>query len=156
MQIHIISIGTKMPAWVNDGVNEYLKRMPRECRVGLIELAAAQRSKTTDLKRAVQDESDRLLKAVPRNCIVIALDVNGRQHNTESLSMEMGKWLSDGRDIALLIGGADGLSPECLSSTESKWSLSKLTYPHPLVRIILAEQLYRAWSLLNNHPYHRA
>jgi len=156
MHIHIISIGTKMPAWVNEGMNEYMKRMPRECQVKLIELTAAQRAKTTDLKRAIQDEGERLLKAIPKNCDIIALDVKGREYTTESLSQEMNNWLTAGRDIALLIGGADGLSKECLNSARSKWSLSKLTYPHPLVRVILAEQLYRAWSLLNNHPYHRA
>jgi len=145
-----------MPAWVTGGMNEYIKRMPRECQVKLVELAAAQRSKTTDLKRAIQDEGERLLKAVPKNCDIIALDVKGKEYSTASLSTQMSNWLTEGRDIALLIGGADGLSPECLSSAKSKWSLSKLTYPHPLVRVILAEQLYRAWSLLNNHPYHRA
>lgn len=156
MQIHIISIGTKMPAWVNEGIHEYTKRMPRECQVRLVELAAAQRAKTTDLKRAIQEEGERLLKAVPKNCDIIALDVKGKEHSTESLSTAMSHWLAEGRDIALLVGGADGLSTECLNSANSKWSLSKLTYPHPLVRVILAEQLYRAWSLLNNHPYHRA
>ena len=156
MNIHIISIGTKMPAWVSAGMNEYIKRMPRECQVKLSELPAAQRSKNTDLKKALQDEGERLLKAVPKNCDIIALDVRGKEHSTESLSAEMNNWLAEGRDIALLIGGADGLSQDCLSSSKSKWSLSKLTYPHPLVRVILAEQLYRAWSLLNNHPYHRA
>jgi 23S rRNA (pseudouridine1915-N3)-methyltransferase len=156
MHIHIISIGTKMPDWIDSGINEYIKRMPRECEVKIIELPAAQRSKSTDLTKAILDEGRRMLKAVPKNCDIIALDVKGKEHSTESLSVEMKNWLTQGNDIALLIGGADGLSQECLSSSKSKWSLSKLTYPHPLVRVILAEQLYRAWSLLNNHPYHRA
>ena len=156
MRIHIISIGNKMPQWVIEGFNEYAKRMPAECQLNLIELPPAQRSKTTDLKRAIEDEGQRILKAVPKNCDIVALDVTGKVHSTESLSKALENWLASGSDIALLIGGADGLASECLDSANSKWSLSKLTFPHPLVRVILAEQLYRAWSLLRNHPYHRA
>lgn len=156
MRIHIISIGNKMPNWVNEGFNEYAKRMPTECQVNLIELPPAQRSKTTDLKRAIQDEGQRMLKAIPKNTSIVALDVAGKAHSTESLSRELENWLSSGQDVVLLIGGADGLSSECIAAAKSKWSLSKLTYPHPLVRVILAEQLYRAWSLMRNHPYHRA
>ncbi len=156
MRIHIISIGNKMPNWVTQGFNEYAKRMPVECQINLIELPPAQRSKTTDLKRAIQEEGQRMLKAIPKNAAIMALDVKGKSHSTESLAAAMDSWLSSGSDIALLVGGADGLSRECLSSASSKWSLSNLTFPHPLVRVILAEQLYRAWSLLRNHPYHRA
>ncbi len=156
MQIHLLTIGNKMPGWISDGFNEYARRMPRECQIKLVELPPAQRSKTTDLKKALIDEGQRLLKAVPKNAEIVVLEVTGRQHSTQSLSEELDQWLSSGSDIALLIGGADGLSDECLKAAKSKWSLSKLTFPHPLVRIILAEQLYRAWSLLNNHPYHRA
>lgn len=156
MRIHIISIGNKMPDWVNAGYHEYARRMTAECQLNLIELPPAQRSKTTDLKRAIEDEGRRLLKAVPKNALIIAMDVNGRKHSTESLANELENWLADATDIALLIGGADGLSSECLNSAKSKWSLSSLTFPHPLVRIILAEQLYRAWSISKNHPYHRA
>lgn len=156
MKIHIISIGNKMPAWVNQGFDEYAKRMPPELQLKLTELPPAQRSKTTDLKRAIKDEGERMLKAVPKNSDIIALDVTGRQHSTETLSAELSEWLRAGRDVSLLIGGADGLHSECLNRASSKWSLSKLTFPHPLVRVLLSEQLYRAWSLLNNHPYHRA
>lgn len=155
MQIHLLSIGHKMPAWVQQGCNEYLKRMPRECRVRLHELPAVQRGKSTDLARAMADEGQRLLKAVPGNSRIIALHVEGRQHSTDSLARQLENWLGDGRDVALLIGGADGLSADCLSAAESEWSLSTLTFPHPLVRVIVSEQLYRAWSLLNHHPYHR-
>lgn len=156
MRIHIISIGNKMPNWVTDGFNEYAKRMPAECQVNLIELPPAQRSKNTDLKRAIQEEGQRMLKVIPKNAVIVALDVKGKPHSTESLATAMDSWLSSGSDIALLVGGADGLSSACLSLASSKWSLSNLTFPHPLVRVILAEQLYRAWSLLRNHPYHRA
>ena len=156
MQIQIITIGNKMPDWVNQGFNEFAKRMPRECQLKLVELPPAQRSKTTNLDKALEDEGKRLLKAVGKNSDIVVLDVKGKQHSTVSLSAELDNWLAGGNDIALLIGGADGLSQECLSAAKSKWSLSKLTFPHPLARVILAEQLYRAWSLLNNHPYHRA
>jgi len=156
MIIHLITIGNKMPEWVNAGYNEYAKRMPPECQLKLIELAPAQRSKTTDLKRAMEDEGKRMLKAIPKNARIVALDVKGKQHSTESLSQQLENWLGGGQDIALLVGGADGLASQCLAAAQSKWSLSNLTYPHPLVRIILSEQLYRAWSLMNNHPYHRA
>jgi len=156
MHIHLICIGNKMPSWINDGFQEYAKRMPSECQISLIELPAAQRTKNTDLKRAIADEGKRMLKAIPKNATVVALDVVGRQHSTETLSEELSQWLSSGQDIALLIGGADGLSADCLSKANSKWSLSKLTFPHPLVRVILSEQIYRAWSLLKKHPYHRA
>lgn len=145
-----------MPTWVTEGFNEYARRMPPECQLVLVELPPAQRSKTTDLKKAIHDEGQRMLKAIPKNAGIIALDVTGKMHSTETLSTGMQEWLSCGHDIALLIGGADGLSKECLDAATSKWSLSKLTFPHPLVRVIVAEQLYRAWSLLQNHPYHRA
>lgn len=156
MKIHLLSVGNKMPAWVNDGYSEYAKRMPRECQLQLIELPPAIRSKNQPVQRAIEDEGQRILKAIPKNSYVVALDVKGKQHSTESLSTTLDNWLNIGSDITLIIGGADGLSDECLKKSDSKWSLSNLTFPHPLVRVVLAEQLYRAWSLLNNHPYHRA
>ena len=156
MNIHLLTIGNKMPAWVSEGYDEYARRMPPECRLQLLELAPAQRSKSTDLKRAIEDEGKRMRKAIPKNSLVVALDVKGKQHSTESLAGSLGQWLSSGQDIALLVGGADGLAKDCICLAQSKWSLSNLTFPHPLVRVIVAEQLYRAWSFLNNHPYHRA
>jgi len=153
----IVDAGFKtLPGWINQGYAEYAKRMPTECQLNLIELPAAQRSKSTDLKRAIQDEGQRILKAIPKNTDVVALDVTGHAHSTDSLAKELQQWLASGSDIALLVGGADGLSSDCLANAKSKWSLSKLTFPHPLVRVILSEQLYRAWSLMRNHPYHRA
>ncbi len=144
-----------MPDWVDAGFREYSKRLPQECRLNLIEVPASSRSKTTNLVRALKEEGDRLLNAVPKNCLVIALEVSGRQHSTESLAEEMRAWMSQGRDVSLLIGGADGLAPACLERAEKRWSLSRLTFPHPLVRVVLAEQIYRAWSVLIGHPYHR-
>ncbi|MEJ1464018.1 MAG: 23S rRNA (pseudouridine(1915)-N(3))-methyltransferase RlmH, partial [Candidatus Sedimenticola sp. (ex Thyasira tokunagai)] len=99
---------------------------------------------------------ERMLKAIPRNCRVMALDVKGKAWSTEQLSSQLGGWMGEGQDLALLVGGPEGLAAECLQRADNRWSLSPLTMPHPLVRVVVAEQLYRAWSLLRNHPYHRA
>ncbi|MEJ2213244.1 MAG: 23S rRNA (pseudouridine(1915)-N(3))-methyltransferase RlmH, partial [Gammaproteobacteria bacterium] len=119
MQIYLISVGNKMPDWVSAGYREYARRMPRECQLQLIELPPAQRSKTTNIERAIEEEGQRIIKAIPNNCDIIALDVNGKNHSTESLANLMETWLHSGRDIALLIGGADGLSKRCLSHANS-------------------------------------
>ena len=155
MQIALIAVGTKMPDWVQSGYAEYAKRMPPECKLGLIEVPAFQRSKTTDTDKAVRQEGERMLRAVPKGSWVVCLDVLGQMHSTESLAKSLEHHMGMGRDLALLVGGADGLSPECSQRADEKWSLSKLTFPHPLVRVILAEQLYRAYSFSRNHPYHR-
>ncbi|MBD3610308.1 MAG: 23S rRNA (pseudouridine(1915)-N(3))-methyltransferase RlmH [Gammaproteobacteria bacterium] len=155
MRIHLIAVGQRMPAWVEVGFEEFAKRLPHECSLNLIELAAGKRGKGADIARAIQDEGQRMLDAVPKNTMVVALDQRGKEWDTEELSRNLSDWLQDGRDIALLVGGPDGLAPECVQLAERKWSLSKLTLPHPMVRIVLAEQLYRAWSILKNHPYHR-
>jgi len=155
MKIHLLSIGHKMPVWVNQGCQEYLKRMPKECSVKLIEISAAKRTKKSDFKRIITDESQRLLAAIPKNNRIIALDVKGKHWSTEQLAQKMGHWMSSGQDIALLVGGPEGLSNDCLKSASELWSLSALTFPHPLVRVILTEQLYRGWSVLRGHPYHR-
>ncbi len=156
MRIHLIGVGTKMPDWVESGYAEYAKRLPHECSLNLIEIAASPRGKNADLKRAIQAEGERMLKAIPKNSLVVALDVKGKSHSTESLAQELEGWLSGGRDVSLLVGGPEGLSSACRAEAQKKWSLSKLTFPHPLVRVIIAEQVYRAWSYLNGHPYHRA
>ncbi len=155
MDIHLISVGTRMPKWVDDGYQEYARRMPRECGLKLVEIAAGFRGKNADLQRAVRGEGERMLKAIPRGAHVVALDVQGRSWSTEQLSQQLGGWLGGGQDLALLVGGPEGLAPECLDAARQRWSLSPLTLPHPLVRVVVAEQLYRAWSLLSNHPYHR-
>lgn len=144
-----------MPDWVNTGYSEYSKRLTQDCRLHLIEIEASKRSKNEDIKRITQEEGERILHAIPKNTHVIALDVKGKSWDTSQLAQQLQKWQFDGRDISLLIGGPEGLSEECLKKAETKWSLSALTFPHPLVRIILAEQLYRAWTLLKGHPYHR-
>lgn len=156
MRIHLISVGNKMPRWVDEGYREYAKRMPAECSLQLIEVAPGHRGKSADVIRTVREEGERMLKAIPRNCRVVALDVLGKGWSTEQLSSQLGEWMGEGPDLALLVGGPEGLAPECLQRADGRWSLSPLTLPHPLVRVVLAEQLYRAWSLLRNHPYHRA
>lgn len=156
MKIHILSVGNRMPAWIQTGVDEYTRRMPPECRVSFVELAPGQRSKNADLARILRQESERMLAAIPKGAKVVALDVKGREWSTEQLAGQLSHWMEDGRDVALLIGGPDGIDATCMAVAEQRWSLSPLTFPHPLVRVIVAEQLYRANSVLNNHPYHRA
>lgn len=156
MKIHLIAVGERMPAWVQQGYEEYARRLPRECALKLVEIAPGRRGKNADTARAVQDEGRRLLAAIPKGARVIALEVNGRPWSTEQLAERLQGWLGGGSDIALLVGGPEGLSDEARAAAGQQWSLSPLTLPHPLVRVILAEQLYRAWSILNNHPYHRA
>lgn len=156
MQIHLIAIGDKMPRWVQDGYNEYAKRLPAECALHLTEVPAGRRGKNADIARIVRDETERLLAAVPKGAIVVALEVGGRSWTTEQLAGQLDGWLNDGRDLALLVGGPEGLGDAARAVAGQQWSLSPLTLPHPLVRVILAEQLYRAWSILRNHPYHRA
>jgi 23S rRNA (pseudouridine1915-N3)-methyltransferase len=155
MQIALIAVGTKMPDWVQSGYAEYAKRMPSDCRLQLLEVPAPQRSKSTDPVRAVREEGERVLKAIPKGAWVVALDVRGEMHTTESLAGALQRQMNSGRDLALLVGGADGLAPDCLQRADETWSLSRLTFPHPLVRVIVAEQLYRAYSFSKNHPYHR-
>jgi len=122
----------------------------------LKEIAPGKRGKNADIKRIVEDEGVRLKAAIPKSAHIVVLDVKGQSHNTEQLAQRLDTWMHAGQDICLLVGGPEGLSDTCRALAHEKWSLSSLTFPHPLVRVILAEQLYRAWSVLRNHPYHRA
>ena len=155
MRIHIVAVGDRMPAWVETGYQEYAKRLPRECCLLLHEIPAGRRAKGADLKRIVEQEGARQLAAIPAGARVIALDRSGRQRDTEQLAVELKKRLAGGQDLALLVGGPEGLAPACLQRADEAWSLSLLTLAHPLVRVVLAEQLYRAWSIVNHLPYHR-
>jgi len=156
MKINLVAVGTKMPAWVTQAYEEYSRRLPRECQLQLVEIAPAKRGKTAQPEQWKKEEATRILSVIPDSHHVIALEVDGKSWCTEELAGQMQSWLSDGRDISLIVGGPDGLDLSCLQRADQKWSLSPLTLPHPLVRIVLAEQLYRAWSILQNHPYHRA
>jgi 23S rRNA (pseudouridine1915-N3)-methyltransferase len=155
MSIHVICVGQKMPAWVLSGFGEYAKRMPREWRIQLHEIPLEKRTKTSAIDQLKQREGEHILKAIPKNAHVIALEVKGKPWSTETLATQCADWQQLGKPITLLIGGPDGLSDACRERADQLWSLSPLTLPHPLVRVILAEQLYRAVSILSNHPYHR-
>ncbi|NGY05231.1 23S rRNA (pseudouridine(1915)-N(3))-methyltransferase RlmH [Solimonas terrae] len=156
MRIWLIAVGTRMPDWVETAYRDYAARLPHECRLELVEIAPAQRGKNADLARAKHQEGEKILKALPRDALIIALDEHGRQHGSVEWAGELKAWMQSGRDTCLLIGGPDGHSPEVLARAEQKWALSKMTLPHALVRVFVAEQLFRAWSLNANHPYHRA
>jgi 23S rRNA (pseudouridine1915-N3)-methyltransferase len=156
MNIHLIAVGEKMPRWVQDGYSEYAKRLPTECALRLIEVPAGKRGKNADIARLIRDESERMLAAIPKGAAVLALEVGGRSWSTEQLAQNLDDWMGSGRDLALLVGGPDGLGVAAIKAADQLWSLSPLTLPHPLVRVVLAEQIYRAWSILRNHPYHRA
>ena len=155
MKIKLLAVGTKMPAWVTQGYDEYDRRMPNDMQLQLQELALGFRGKGADLKRAIAKEGEQMLAAIPAQDYVIALDVLGKPWSTEQLAKECGNWRMGGCNVTLLVGGPDGLDPACVARADQRWSLSPLTLPHPLVRVVLAEQIYRAWSLLNNHPYHK-
>jgi 23S rRNA (pseudouridine1915-N3)-methyltransferase len=143
-----------MPGWVRDAVDDYLKRFGTALKVSLTEIEAGPRSGSSS-RRAIEIEGERLLAAVRKDEYVVALDEHGAEMTTRALATWLGTRMRDGRDLALLIGGPDGFAPEVLARADFKWALSKLTFPHALVRVVLAEQLYRAHSVLINHPYHR-
>jgi 23S rRNA (pseudouridine1915-N3)-methyltransferase len=130
--------------------------MPPNLELTLREVALARRGKNADARRLAAQESEGLLAAMPDRARVIALDVKGQQWSTEGLAENLENWMGEGRDLGFMIGGPDGISPEVLKQAETRWSLGPLTLPHPLVRVVLAEQLYRAWTITRNHPYHRA
>ncbi|MEY3660037.1 MAG: 23S rRNA (pseudouridine(1915)-N(3))-methyltransferase RlmH [Pseudohongiellaceae bacterium] len=156
MRLTLVSVGQRMPAWVEAGIVEYQKRLPREFELRLVEVPLAQRSKTVSLAQAVEREGEACLRAIPAGDFVVALDVLGKPLGTEALATRIGTLRDEGRDLCLLVGGPDGLAETCLRRADATWSLSLLTFPHPLVRLIVAEQVYRVWTLLKGHPYHRA
>ncbi len=155
MRIRLIAIGHKMPEWVTAAWNDYTKRLPQYCSLELIEIPAEKRTKNSDISQLVLREGEKILREVSSSNRLVALEVKGQSWSTEKLSQQLNLWMQEGRNIDLIVGGPDGLSSVCLQKAEIKWSLSALTLPHPLVRIIVAEQIYRAVSLLQNHPYHR-
>ena len=154
MRLRLVAVGTRMPGWVDEGFKDYAGRMPRECRLELREVPLGRRSRGTEPVRAVAAEGERLL-AASEDCVRVCLDVQGAAVDTAGLSRRLAGWLQDGQDVALLVGGPDGLAPACLEAARWRWSLSPLTLPHGLVRVLVAEQLYRAWTVLSGHPYHR-
>jgi len=155
MRIQVIAVGNRMPPWVKAGVEDYSKRMPRQLKLQWREIPLARRGRDLTPQRLCELEGEQILKAVPTADRVIALDVKGVAWSTKQLAEQLSSWQMGGDNFSLLIGGPDGLSAQCLDRADRRWSLGALTLPHPLVRIILAEQLYRAWSITVNHPYHR-
>ncbi|MDR5907302.1 23S rRNA (pseudouridine(1915)-N(3))-methyltransferase RlmH [Franzmannia qiaohouensis] len=155
MKLKLLAVGTKMPGWVEQGVGEYRKRLPRDFSLEVIEIAPGARGKNADIARAVASEGERMRERLKGNEQLVALEVGGKPWSTEQLAEQAADWRLAGRDVALLVGGPDGIEPGLSASADQRWSLSPLTLPHPLVRILLAEQLYRAWTLLVGHPYHR-
>jgi len=156
MRFRVVAIGQRMPSWVVSGWAEYARRFPPGLSLELKEVPAVRRSRNADVGAVCRREGEALLAAVSSDSHVIALDENGSQWSTRELSLEMAGWMQAGREVSFLIGGPDGLSGPCLQRAGERWSLSRLTLPHTLVRVVLAEQLYRAWSVTQNHPYHRA
>lgn len=155
MKLILIAVGSKMPAWVQSGYDEYSRRFPRDMPLELIEIAAGKRGKNADIKRILELEGEKMLAAVPKGSRIVTLEVTGANWSSPMLAGKLTDWQRDGRDVCLLVGGPEGLAPACIAASEAKWSLSALTLPHPLVRVVLAESLYRAWSICTNHPYHR-
>lgn len=145
-----------MPGWVEQASQDFIKRLPPEIKINSILRPLIKRGKNPDIPRIIRDESEKLLGAVPKGSLLVVLDVLGKPVTTIKLSSMLGTWLQQAQDVAIIIGGPDGVSEELLAKASIRLSLSALTFPHTLVRVILLEQIYRAWSILNNHPYHRA
>ena len=155
MKLRLVAVGAKSPAWVDAGFTDYARRMPRECALELVEITPANR-KGWPAERIRADEGERILARLGRTDRVVALDVTGKPCSTEKLANKLDDWRMTGGDVSFLIGGADGLDASCLARADESLSLSAMTFPHQLVRVMLAEQLYRAWTVLAGHPYHRA
>ena len=151
----VVSVGHKMPDWITAGFNEYTKRMPREAKLELLEIKPEPRSTGKSTPQIMEAEAQRIFAALPQNCLRIALDERGMQPTTKQLATQMQDWMHMGRDVAFIIGGADGLHDSVKQAAQHLMALSSLTLPHAFVRVLLAEQLYRAYSLMHNHHYHR-
>ena len=155
MQIHIVAVGKNMPDWIQSGFLEYKNRMPSDYKINLIEINAERRFKNSNLETICAAEESKIKSLLLKNSRVVSLDRTGKEFNTKSLAKHLQTWHDIGEDVSFVIGGPEGLSTDFLKTSHEVWSLSALTLPHPLVRVVLAEQLYRAWSILVNHPYHR-
>lgn len=150
------AVGTRMPAWVEQAWSEYARRFPRGYALQLKEIPLARRGRNADIASLQEAEAEALLAAVPAGYRTIALDERGKQWSTLELASQMENWMREERGVCFLVGGPDGLAGRCINQAQNTWSLGRLTLPHPMVRAILAEQLYRAWTVTQNHPYHRS
>lgn len=155
MRIRLIAVGSKMPGWVEEGWREYVKRLPSEIQLELVEIPLVTRKKNSDVKRLIQQEGDAMLAKAQPGERIVTLEVNGKAWSSEQLAGELERWKLDARTVNLMIGGPEGLAPQVQARSEQQWSLSPLTLPHPLVRIVVGEQLYRACTILSGHPYHK-
>jgi 23S rRNA (pseudouridine1915-N3)-methyltransferase len=155
MQIDLIAVGKRMPDWIESGIKEYKKRLPKHIHFNIIEITPAIRSKSNSTDNVKQKEEEKILAAIKPDSTIIALDEHGRLISSQSLADQLQNWIDDQQNISLIIGGADGLSKTIKEKAHHTWSLSKMTLPHGLVRAMLVEQLYRAWTITQNHPYHR-
>ncbi len=155
MKLLILAVGNKMPSWITEGFNEYAKRMPREAKIELIEIKPEPRTSGKTPAQIMEAEAQRIRAALPASARCIALDEHGATPTTKQLTQQMQDWMQQGRDVAFVIGGADGLHESVKQQAQQLMAVSAFTLPHGMVRVLLAEQLYRAHSLLHNHPYHR-
>ncbi|MHB1951953.1 MAG: 23S rRNA (pseudouridine(1915)-N(3))-methyltransferase RlmH [Acidiferrobacteraceae bacterium] len=155
MKVHIVAVGSRMPEWVVRGFDEYARRLPRNCRLNLIEVPAIRRARGADLRAVADAEGIALRRALPVSRPVIALERTGRFLSSADIADSLRGWMRDGEDVAFAIGGPEGLSGDFIAQASEVWSLSALTFPHALVRVVVAEQIYRAWSLIGNLRYHR-
>ncbi|WP_298138995.1 23S rRNA (pseudouridine(1915)-N(3))-methyltransferase RlmH [Acidiferrobacter sp.] len=153
--MRLLAIGTRVPGWVQAGFADYARRLPGPYRLELSEIAPARWTRGGDRDKGRREEGERLLGAAPRHALIVALDVAGRMRTSEALACDLEAWLATGRPLVFLIGGAEGLADACLNAASDRWSLSPLVFPHALVRVMLAEQIYRAYSALSGQPYHR-
>lgn len=156
MHIRLLAVGDRQPGWIDDAFNTYTGRFPREWRFRLDTIATAKRAKNEAVTRAIDTEGERLLAKLGPDEQLVLLDERGKHLNSKALAMRLSDWQADGRDLSFIIGGPDGVSAACRDRADFTWSLSDLTLPHGLARVLLAEQLYRAWSLQTGHPYHRS
>jgi 23S rRNA (pseudouridine1915-N3)-methyltransferase len=155
LRLSLLTASNRQPDWVDDGAADYAKRLRGRCTLEIKTLPLARRTASTPIERAIADEGERLLAAIPSSAHVVALDERGKPWTTKELAAKLNGWMRVGAPVFLLIGGPDGLSPECTKRAHERWCLSPLTLPHGLAKIVAAEALYRAWSLLEHHPYHR-
>jgi 23S rRNA (pseudouridine1915-N3)-methyltransferase len=155
VRLRLISVASRMPRWVEQGYHEYAKRMPADLPLDLVEVPLATRGKNADVARLMRREGEQMLAATQPGDRIVTLEVTGRSWSTEELAGHLDTWRLEARNVNLMVGGPEGLAGEVAARSDQRWSLSALTLPHPLVRILLAEQLYRAWTILNRHPYHK-
>jgi 23S rRNA (pseudouridine1915-N3)-methyltransferase len=156
MKIYVLAVGMRMPQWVDAAWRDYAKRLPADCALELKEIKPESRTAGKTAAQMMQAEAKRIEAALPPHARRIALDEHGRDLSTVDLARELEKWRAGGQDVAFLVGGPDGLDTDLKKSCSDRLRLSSLTLPHPMARVVLAEQLYRAWTIINNHPYHRA